>query len=73
MNNVLNQATCPELSPNYAGTLNGFANGSGNTMGFVSPLIVAALVEGNVSIDPLTSPLRYLIAILKILIITDWS
>ena len=40
-------------------------------MGFVSPLIVAALVEGNVSIVPLTSPLRYLIAILKILILTD--
>ena len=40
-------------------------------MGFVSPLIVAALVEGNVSIDPLASPLRYLIAIFKILIIID--
>ena len=42
------KATCPELSPKYAGTLNGLANGSGNTMGFISPLIVAALVEGNV-------------------------
>ena len=45
----IQQATCPELSPNYAGTLNGLVNGMGNTMGFVSPLIVAAIVEGNVS------------------------
>ena len=48
------QATCPELSPNYAGTLNGLSNGCGNTMGFISPLIVAALVEGNVSFKHLT-------------------
>ena len=43
------QATYGELSPNYAGTVAGIVSAIGNSMGFISPMIVAAFVDDNVS------------------------
>ena len=44
------QATYGELSPNYSGTVAGIVSAIGNSMGFLSPMIVAAFVDDNVSI-----------------------
>ena len=44
------EATYGELSPNYSGTVAGIVSAIGNSMGFLSPMIVAAFVDDNVSI-----------------------
>ena len=45
------QATYAELSPNYAGTINGIANGTSSLLGFICPLIVSYIIDGNVSLS----------------------
>ena len=38
-----------EVSPNFAGTIMGIVNGIANAMGIVVPMVVALMVDGNVS------------------------
>ena len=40
-----------ELFPNYAGTLMGISNGIATIGGFVSPVVVGAIVNDNVRIQ----------------------
>ena len=42
-----------EVSPNFAGTIMGIVNGIANAMGIVVPMVVALMVDGNVSFIPL--------------------
>ena len=44
------KATYGELSPNYSGIVASIVSAIGNSMGFLSPMIVAAFVDNNVSI-----------------------
>ena len=37
------------MSPNFAGSIMGVVNGISNTMGILAPMVVALLVDGNVS------------------------
>ena len=39
-----------EVSPNFSGSIMGIVNGISNAMGIVVPMVVAVLVDGNVSI-----------------------
>lgn len=39
-----------ELSPNYSGTIRGMASTLSNVMGFATPAVISAIIDGNVSI-----------------------
>ena len=40
-----------DLSPNYAGTMMGMSNMVANVMGFVTPMVIGFIIEGNVSVN----------------------
>ena len=41
------QSAMLDIANNFAGTLMGVINALGNTMGFVAPMIVGAVIEGH--------------------------
>ena len=49
-----------EVSPNFAGTIMGIVNGIANAMGIVVPMVVALMVDGNVSFILLEPYLCYM-------------
>ena len=49
--NFLFKAVFPDVAPNYSGTLMGISNTFANSAGFISPIIVGLLTEGNVRDD----------------------